>query len=426
MEPRFRDLLSAVGDDEIVALETRLVAIPSYTTEEAELAECIADYLNDQGVEVGLQRVPFPGNRKSARTKSYNVIGRIRGDGSGPSLMFNGHMDHGPLEGRRGEDLSRWARAPFQPVVEGGFLYGKGCQDEKGGLCAMLVAIVAIRRVGLRLCGDLMVTPVCGHKTHSAGTRHLVDSGLRADMAINTENSGNAIVPCHVGVLTATIDLEGDHPHPTPRRRFPGAAWQPSPFERVRRVLDALGPESAPYRAGGWLRFVPHPAFPDFPWHHVDDVESHGFTRKTIHLWYHTPPGVTAESLKEDLERLLAGLADGDPGFQARVETRAFGPAMETRFDAPVVQTLARWHQEVSGEPPVIGAEPRYGLYGDGSVLSQAGITSVVYGPGGGLTDLDHQWRVLQGLEPPDERIPVRDLVVAARVCTLVAADICG
>jgi hypothetical protein len=155
MEAKFRDAMNVVSEDEIVDLESRMVAIPSYTTEEGELAEFIADFLNDNRVQVGLQHVPFPNNAKGFSPKSYNVVGRIHGTADAPSLMFNGHMDHGPLDGRNSDDLSGWARPPFRPTIEDGYLYGKGCQDEKGGICAMLIAAVTMRRLNLRPRGDL-------------------------------------------------------------------------------------------------------------------------------------------------------------------------------------------------------------------------------------------------------------------------------
>jgi len=100
MEARFADALAAISDDEILEIEKGLVRIPSYTTEEAEIAEFIADLLNGEGIEVGLQRVPFTDIAFSRTKRSYNVIGRLHGSGGGPSLMFNGHMDHGPIGGR--------------------------------------------------------------------------------------------------------------------------------------------------------------------------------------------------------------------------------------------------------------------------------------------------------------------------------------
>ncbi len=75
------DLRSAMDDDEIVELAKQLVAIPSYTTEESELADFIADYLSANAVEATLQRVPLPAGMRSGARKSYKVIGRVRGAG---------------------------------------------------------------------------------------------------------------------------------------------------------------------------------------------------------------------------------------------------------------------------------------------------------------------------------------------------------
>jgi acetylornithine deacetylase len=412
-------------DGEIVDLANRLIAIPSYTTEESDLATFIADYLTDHGIAAERPEVPLGHLPRSATGKSHNVLGRVRGVGGGRSLLFNGHMDHGPLEGRAGDDLSRWARAPFDPVVEDGYLYGKGAQDEKGGIAAMLAAAVTLRRLGLGLRGEVIVTPVCAHKSHSTGTKHLMAAGLRADMAINTENSGNAVVPLHVGVFTAALHVAGAHPHPTQRQRFPELRRRPSPFRVVERVLEALGPEATPHEEAGWLRFVRHPILRDFPWHHVDRIDTRGFVGKTIHLWFHTPPGVTAEGLQADLERLLARLEADGVGRGARVEVRSYGGALETPPAEPVVEALIAAHRDMLGEAPRVGAEARYGLYGDASVLAAHGIPSVVYGPGGGLSDLEHDWRVIQGERPPDERLAVRQLVAAARVYAQAAVRIC-
>lgn len=424
MDQRFEEALRAVTDEEIVDIERRLVAIPSYTTEEAEIAEFIADFLNDAGVEVGLQRVSFSDILWARSKKSYNVIARLHGTGGGPSLMFNGHMDHGPIGGRDLDDMGRWARPPFKPVVEDGYLYGKGSRDEKGGVCAMVTVALALARARVPLRGDLIVAPVCGHKTFSRGSRHLVNSGLRADMAINTEDSGCGIVPLHVGVYKAEIKVRGAHPHPAIRRRFPTFKTQATPMQQVLKVIDALGPEATPYAEAGWMRFNRHPVLVDFPWHHIEEVASNGGLGRTVHVWWRTPPGVTEQSLRTDLERLLKTLSDRDSSFRGSADVLPYGTALETDEGSRVVQALAKWHREIAKEEPNVGPDGRYGGYGDAAVLSEAGMQTVAYGPGGGLTDLENTKRAMDGEVPPDERIPVRDLIVAARVCTLATVDL--
>ena len=58
-----------------------------------------------------------------------------RGD-SGPVLCFAGHTDVVPPG-----DESEWDSDPFEPVVRGEMIYGRGSADMKSGLAAMIVAI---------------------------------------------------------------------------------------------------------------------------------------------------------------------------------------------------------------------------------------------------------------------------------------------
>jgi hypothetical protein len=51
-------------------------------------------------------------------------------------------------------------------------------------------------------------------------------------------------------------------------------------------------------------------------------------------------------------------------------------------------------------------------------------MQAVAYGPGGGLSDLEHQRKSMLGEVPPDERIPVRELIVAARTSALATIDL--
>lgn len=59
----------------------------------------------------------------------------VRGE-TGPLFCFAGHTDVVPT----GPEES-WTHPPFEPVIEGGWLWGRGSADMKGGLAAMLSAV---------------------------------------------------------------------------------------------------------------------------------------------------------------------------------------------------------------------------------------------------------------------------------------------
>lgn len=425
MDYVFDDVLAAVGDDEIIDLEKRLISIPSYTTEEQQLAEYIADFLRAERIEVEMQPVHLLSGGRSRRfgKKSYNVIARIRGRDDDAGLL-NGHMDHGPIPGSSVDDLTAWLRPPFSGTVEDGYIYGKGAQDEKGGICAMLTALVSLARVGVSLRKGLIAAPVCCHKTFGIGTRYLLNAGIRSSMAINTENTGNAIVTSHVGVFKAQIKVRGANPHPAARLRHHDLLEAPTPFAQALKLIKSFGPETRPYREDSWLRFKRHPQLVDFPWHHIEEIDSNGASESIVLVWWRTPPGVTERSLEGDLERLIGSIRVEDPSFEATFKIEAFGEALETPVSVPLAQSLTKWQKAMTGKDARVGPEGRYGKYGDAAVLAAAGIETVAYGPGGGLSDLDYDHSVLRGEIPPDERIRIDDLVTAARVVTLTAVDL--
>jgi putative selenium metabolism hydrolase len=135
-----------------------MVRIPSYSTQEAEMAERLAQEMREVGFrDVRMDRIG-------------NVIGRI-GIGSGPVLMYNGHIDVvGP------GDLSTWTYDPFGARVENGRLYGRGAADMKGALAAMVYGAKMLIDRNVRLHGELyLVGTVQEEPCEGLGMRVLIE-----------------------------------------------------------------------------------------------------------------------------------------------------------------------------------------------------------------------------------------------------------
>jgi len=113
-------VLNRISIDEITDLLRRWVSIPSRNPpgEERNLALAIAEQLKNWGFEVELHE---------ALPNRPNVIAYLRGEVGKPRLIFNGHIDTVP-EG----DISNWTYNPFESVVVGSRLYGRGAGDQKG------------------------------------------------------------------------------------------------------------------------------------------------------------------------------------------------------------------------------------------------------------------------------------------------------
>jgi len=420
-------LNESISDNEIIELEKELIRIPSYTMEETELAQFIVDYLNSEGIEARLQEVPLPefAQTKTERNVTHNVVGHLKGSGEGSSLMFNGHMDHGPWDVRQRSisSFEGWKREPFEPVVEDGRIYGKAAQDEKGGICGMLAAAVAIKRAGIKLAGDIYLCPVAGHKTHSLGTKIMMESGPYADYGINTENSGNWIVPAHIGIVTAEVHIEGADPRM--RYRLPETMDKATGFVNAIRFAEALGKEGVRHPDDGWSSFQPHSLLTEWPDHRIDYIDKISFDHIVIGLVLKTLPGMDKDSYKRDLERLLSRLERKYSDFYGKgVSVREWGPPLDTPYTSPVVEALSSSYNTVTGEKSRVGIEGRFGAYGCGSVMSAKGIETCIFGPGS--YNANEIREAAKGNVPPDEYISVRELLNSARTMALAAVEICG
>lgn len=79
---RIADRISAA---QVLALEQAAIRIPSTTFEEGALADHLANYMSDVGLDVEMMEVTHAA-KPSKRTRQ--PIGRLRGTGGGPSLML--------------------------------------------------------------------------------------------------------------------------------------------------------------------------------------------------------------------------------------------------------------------------------------------------------------------------------------------------
>ncbi len=77
------------------------------------------------------------------------LVGKLKGNGKGESLILNGHYDVVP-EGI----VENWKHDPFKGEIEDNRIFGRGANDMKGGIAAMLHAIKFIQKAEIELGGD--------------------------------------------------------------------------------------------------------------------------------------------------------------------------------------------------------------------------------------------------------------------------------
>src|SRR5260370_37381658 len=130
------------GEEEMAALLAELVAIPTENPPGKNYRVC-ADFLEKRLKQVGLDCERL----EDSETKEGNAdipICLVAEDGRGEhGLYFHGHYDVVPAQ----------SPEQLQPVRKAHFLFGRGSCDMKGGIVAMLSAILALRECAATRCG---------------------------------------------------------------------------------------------------------------------------------------------------------------------------------------------------------------------------------------------------------------------------------
>lgn len=128
---------------------------------EAACAEYVCGLLRDAGAE------PLVLARDPARP---NVVARLAGRGEAPPLLLQGHLDVVGVAGQR------WAHPPFEGRVAGGYVWGRGALDMKGGVAMLLAAFLRAAHERLRPAGDVILALMSDEEAGSVyGARFLVE-----------------------------------------------------------------------------------------------------------------------------------------------------------------------------------------------------------------------------------------------------------
>jgi putative selenium metabolism hydrolase len=158
-----------------------------------------------------------------------NVIGRVRGTGSAPSVMLSCHLDCVDV----GEPAG-WEHAPFAADIADGCLHGRGAMDIKGPLALQTYA--AARFLENRLEGDVWVAHTVHEERGGWGMQHLLETApFRPDVVIIGESTNGDVCLGHRGRAEILLEVTGVAGHASAPER---AANPLSLFPALLPALD--------------------------------------------------------------------------------------------------------------------------------------------------------------------------------------------
>ena len=403
---------------EIVDFLRELISYPSVTGEEKDIQAFISHWLKDH-LEVAVD-VWEPNLEELKRHPGYvpverdyrdrpNVVGVYKGQGSGRSLLFNGHVDvipSGPEEA--------WQSNPWAGTVNDGKIFGRGASDMKAGLAAYTMGIYAILGSGVKLRGDVILEYTVDEELSGNGTLAAITRGYAADAGISGETSSMNVQPACIGRIWYEIPVKGKPAGI--QRQWEGVnaidkgylvvkAVSEFQEERMKRITHPLYPnirETIPCLVGMFQAGSYPSAFPD---------------SCLLKGSMATVPGEDSDRVKKELAEHLKSSTSKDSWLKenppAVKYTGYFAEPSEISVDHDIVKCLKASYETALGVKPSVSG--RTGA-ADIRFLNKYGHTpSVIFGPG--PTDQMHA---------TNEYAKVDDLIAATKVYALTTLDWCG
>lgn len=342
-----------------------LVAIPSVTGSEADIAKYLEHLLLDLGCSVSLHQ---------AAENRFNLYARYGGDqGARPGILFHGHLDTVPPHGMD---------APFVPRVEGGQLYGRGSVDQKGGIAATVAAVEGIIASGRKLSKPVGIVFVIDEESEHRGSMALKAMGIDAEFGVVTEPTGLRLGIGCKGTAPILVRIKGKAAHGCRPWLGENAVLAGMEITRMLLAVD-LPARGIPGigEAKGTLNLGK-----------IEGGRAYNIVADTCELWFdrRLVPGETQADALEQFRKVIASYP-ARPGVSVTAEIarpdwnwepikrRGLMPALTDLGDA-ALGLVKEAHTAAMGAEPVL-------FFTDGYqemdfLVNDLGINAVQYGPG--------------------------------------------
>ena len=411
-------VLSAVDEAWAVARLRDLVAVPSMggTAAESEVQHLVGDWLAE--LDCAVDRWPIdlavaatapdaPGQEVD-RTEAWGVVGTAPAAEEGmPALVFSGHTDVVPPG-----DRALWPGDPFDPRIADGAVHGRGACDMKAGVVAALAALAAVRTAAVRLARPVAVHAVVGEEDGGLGAWATLRRGYRGEVCVIPEPTAGAVVTANAGALTFRLEVPGHAAHAAHRELGVSAVEEFAGVHAGLRAFEAERQEDADPRFGG----TPLPYGINIGRVRAGDWASSVPDRLVADGRYGVRLGEDINVARAALETRLAAICAADPWLAEHPVRLTWTGGAFASGSLPEGHPLLPAVQRAVGDTGA-GVPPERAIPAgsDLRLYAAAGVPTLHYGPGD-----------LHLAHGPLERVPVDELVTAARAFALLTLRTCG
>lgn len=177
---------------EAIELLKKMIALPSFSREEGEVADLMAATLAHYGYKAFRK-----GNNVWAKSKNW--------DGTKPTLLLDAHLDTVKPNGN-------WETDPFVPVEKDGKLYGLGSNDTGGSVVSMLAAFLYLsaRPQAYNLIWSGSAEE---ENTGKGGIQSVLEEFGKIDLALVGEPTGMQAAVAEKGLMVIDCIAKGKSGH---------------------------------------------------------------------------------------------------------------------------------------------------------------------------------------------------------------------
>lgn len=372
--------------EEMADLTLELANTYAPAGQEAPVAEVVDSWYQRHGLDSRI--VPVIEDRA-------NVVARVRGSGSGRSLLFNAHLD----TEASGHEYDTLMHTPDPNKIggwrDGDQLFGHTVLNDRHAHALMMITARAIKRSGVPLAGDMILTSVAG-ETGSApvdefqgmryegkgmGSSYLVRHGTRADYALVSETTDFAMCWHACGAAYFKVTVRGRNMY-TPRLQRTGElSTHPNAVVKAAAIVTAIEEWAIEFER---KRTGPTPCGEVRPKAQIGAIRG-GIPYRpnrsapycALYIDVRTLPGEDPAEIHRSLRAVL-----DDTGVDAQLELIMAKPGALGQGVEPLTDAIVTAHQAVRGTNPPHEAEPAVvSMWRDQNVFNAAGIPAVNFGP---------------------------------------------
>ncbi|MCP3967562.1 MAG: ArgE/DapE family deacylase [Lentisphaerae bacterium] len=347
----------------LIQIDTRNASLCSDGPGESECVKYLAELYQKLGIDYTIHKLS---------SKQANIVAKIKGKGKGKTLLFNAHMDTVGTEGMKD---------PFSGKIENGRLYGRGSQDMKASLAAIIAAAKAIIDNKIELDGDLLIAAVSDEEYSSAGTMDLIKH-YTADAAVITEPTDFSLVTAHRGFIWYEIETVGKAAHGSKYNVGIDANMH---MGRFIAELDKLEQKLRKRRPDP---LVGLPSLHAALIQGGTDISTYS-GKCTLKVERRTVPGEKEVEITNEIQSIIDEISKNDSNFKATVKPFFQRPQFKVSHDSAIVKTAQKVLNNHFDTKCSYSGAP---FWTDAALLSEAGTDCIILGPVGKGLHTTEEW----------------------------------